>query len=252
MQDSFFEEITVLAKVKPTPSRKHGALICTAGINKHGEWVRMYPIRWDTFFKTNDNVKFHRWDKIVAPIYKDHIDKRVSSFHLDETSRIQLQGKVEGYRHKAGIIKDHLFPSIRKLWENNIEQSIAIIKPKKITSVYFRESTSDNSIMPQHEACPDVIPEIVIRYLCSDPHCETYHNMSLIDWEFTETLRKRINQFGLEKGKQSVKETILSLYHEKDVYFILGNAWNYYRYPKKWFIIGLLYIPNGYVNTWEW
>lgn len=108
------EDIMILAKTKPTPSKNNGALICTAGINSNGEWRRLYPIRWDTFF------------------------------------------------------------------------------------------------------------------------------------------RKNINEFGDEEGKARTAETIWSLYSKRDMYFVLGNSWDYYRWPKKWFIIGLIHVPRNCVNTWEW
>lgn len=38
------EELLILVKTYPTLSKKYFELVCTAGINKNGEWRRIYPI----------------------------------------------------------------------------------------------------------------------------------------------------------------------------------------------------------------
>lgn len=36
------KEILVLVKAYPEPSKKYGSSVCTAGITKEGEWIRIY------------------------------------------------------------------------------------------------------------------------------------------------------------------------------------------------------------------
>jgi hypothetical protein len=246
------EDIMILAKTKPTPSKNNGALICTAGINSNGEWRRLYPIRWDTFFRKNNLVKFRKWDIINVPIIKSDNDSRKSSYKIRSRDEIKLVDRLDNTRGRCGIIKDYLYPSVKTLWNDNVNRSTTILKPKRITKIWFTKSSLDNGIMPRNEAAPSDIPDIRIRWLCNDPNCRTYHNMTLLDWEFTETLRKNINEFGDEEGKARTAETIWSLYSKRDMYFVLGNSWDYYRWPKKWFIIGLIHVPRNCVNTWEW
>lgn len=39
-----FENIFIIAKTYPTRSKKYKELVCTAGIKKDGEWIRIYPV----------------------------------------------------------------------------------------------------------------------------------------------------------------------------------------------------------------
>ena len=38
------EKVLITVKTYPTLSRKHGELVCTAGVREDGSWVRLYPI----------------------------------------------------------------------------------------------------------------------------------------------------------------------------------------------------------------
>lgn len=246
------ENLTILVKTKPTPTKRNGALVCTAGINQHDEWRRIYPIRWENFFQSNDKTKFKKWDVINVPTIKAKNDQRMASYHISDYNDVQIVNRINNRRYRAGIIKRLLCHGVECLWGNSVERSLAIIKPKRITSIYYRESTSDNCIMPKSEAKPDIIPDIVFRYKCNNPDCKTYHNMICIDWEFTETLRKNINEYGEIEGEEKTSETIFNLIKSKDIYFVLGNSWDYFRFPKKWFIVGIMQMPIGSVSEWEW
>ena len=43
----------MLAKACPEISQKYESLICVAGITDKGEWRRIYPIPWKTFWGTS-------------------------------------------------------------------------------------------------------------------------------------------------------------------------------------------------------
>jgi hypothetical protein len=38
------EKILITVKTYPTLSRKHGKLVCTAGLREDGTWMRIYPV----------------------------------------------------------------------------------------------------------------------------------------------------------------------------------------------------------------
>jgi hypothetical protein len=46
-----WEKKTVLVTVKTYPehSQKHKTVVCTSGITDEGEWIRLYPIKIDTY-----------------------------------------------------------------------------------------------------------------------------------------------------------------------------------------------------------
>lgn len=47
------EKIVVLVRATPEESRKHGYLVCVAGINEKGEFRRVYPFEFSYGGKVN-------------------------------------------------------------------------------------------------------------------------------------------------------------------------------------------------------
>ena len=38
--------VTILVKALPQPSKTHGETVCCAGVTVHGEWKRLFPVRY--------------------------------------------------------------------------------------------------------------------------------------------------------------------------------------------------------------
>ena len=43
------KRLLLAVKAYPERSRKHGDVVCTAGITEEGEWIRLYPIDFQEF-----------------------------------------------------------------------------------------------------------------------------------------------------------------------------------------------------------
>jgi hypothetical protein len=41
------EEIVIVVKAIPQPSKRYGETVCCAGITRNGEWRRLYPSGFD-------------------------------------------------------------------------------------------------------------------------------------------------------------------------------------------------------------
>ena len=39
------EEVVIIVKAVPQPSKRYGEMVCCAGVTRQGEWRRLYPIR---------------------------------------------------------------------------------------------------------------------------------------------------------------------------------------------------------------
>lgn len=59
------ERVQVLTVVMtyPHPSSKHQELVCTAGITKAGEWVRLYPIDY-RYLPKDKQFRKYQWIEI--------------------------------------------------------------------------------------------------------------------------------------------------------------------------------------------
>lgn len=68
------ENILVLVRATPEKSRKHGHLVCVAGINDNNEWRRLYPVKFSYGDKLID---FNKRDMIQATLANPDNDKRL-------------------------------------------------------------------------------------------------------------------------------------------------------------------------------
>jgi hypothetical protein len=53
------EKILITVKTYPTLSRKHGELVCTAGLRINGTWMRIYPV---PFRRLDRDVVFEKYE----------------------------------------------------------------------------------------------------------------------------------------------------------------------------------------------
>lgn len=57
------KEVLVTVKAAPQTSKKHGDCVCTAGITREGEWIRLYPIPL-RLFQTGKGFKRFDWIEV--------------------------------------------------------------------------------------------------------------------------------------------------------------------------------------------
>lgn len=86
------EEILMIVKTYPTPSKTFGEVVCTAGIRlRDMAWVRLYPY---PFRQAERDFQFQSWQRIQARIEKtDNRDRRPESYKLVDVSTIRHLGK---------------------------------------------------------------------------------------------------------------------------------------------------------------
>ncbi len=86
------EEILILVKVYPTPSSKYGETVCTAGLTKDGNWIRVYPVPYRTL---KIEQQFQKFQWIQANIQKASEKlQRPESYKIDADS-IELLRQVK-------------------------------------------------------------------------------------------------------------------------------------------------------------
>ena len=113
------ENILVLVRAIPEKSRKYEHLVCVAGINKKGEWRRLYPFK---FSYGKNLIDFKKKDIINAELKSSEKDKRKES------------RKVINYKKKETLDDKHILekilPLISSIEKLKIEKaSLGIIKP---------------------------------------------------------------------------------------------------------------------------
>ena len=130
------EKVLITVKTYPTLSRKHGELVCTAGVREDGSWVRLYPI---PFRLLDYKDRYQKFDWIETRLVRNTKDPRPETFHLADTADIQQIGRMEtvdNWRERRDLmlkkakVYDRLEPLIAAAHANQL--SLAVFKPTKI------------------------------------------------------------------------------------------------------------------------
>lgn len=80
MTDRYVEKILITVMTYPHPSRGYQELVCTAGINEQGEWIRLYPI--DYRYRPRDKqFRKYQWINVEVERTGHGNDNRPESRH---------------------------------------------------------------------------------------------------------------------------------------------------------------------------
>jgi hypothetical protein len=257
-----WEKKTVLVTVKayPEKSKKHGTVVCTAGITSQGDWIRLYPMPYSSFL---GDTKIQRYDLIEVECeqVKDEKLGRKESHRVREgtvriINRSLSKGKVQGrapWAERNAKILPYLAPSLEYLEEKYLEDktSLGIIKPMEVLEFFTREALQqppeikayqrslDNQIIP----IIDVIPHIfAYKFRCFGCKNPKYHDIMCEDWELFESYRswwKRYPKVDLLWEK--LHEKFFDFIIKQDIHFYMGL----HSLMPTWLIIGLYYPPNA-------
>src|SRR5690242_11454271 len=74
------EEVVIVVKAVPQPSKRYGETVCCAGVTHNGEWRRLYPIR----FRHLKDRSFNRWQWIMCRTARRSGDSRSESRRVSE------------------------------------------------------------------------------------------------------------------------------------------------------------------------
>jgi hypothetical protein len=262
------ERIIVLAKTYPELSRKHGPLVCVAGVNEYGEWRRLYPIPFKIWTEEKyKTISFKKWHEIEVDVSErppEH-DRMAESRQVLNWEKIKIIRRINSWKYRLTIVKQILDPNIETIVENG--RSLGIIKPVRVNKFFdkprqrIREEAEkiilekmeevdsnltlldyvkmeDKYLLPEVKESDvkiDELPWIGYKFQCSN-QCKG-HEMMVIDWEAQRLFRRYKTINGPVK-----KKLFHELVFERDLYFVVGNTW---RYHKSFMIIGLFYPPKG-------
>ena len=171
------KKILVTVKAYPEKSRKHGQVVCTAGITDDGDWIRLYPMPFSTFLGPG---KIQRYDWIEAECEKvtDEKLKRKESYRVRDGSvnildRSLSLGKLKGktpWEKRNALVLPKIAPSLEHLEEQygKDKTSLGLIKPREVIEFFTREELQqppepkefqrslDNQIIPIVDAIPHI------------------------------------------------------------------------------------------------
>lgn len=254
----------MLVKTYPTPSTKHGELVCTAGIRlRDRQWVRIYPYPFRTL---GLDYRFAKWDVIEMPLRRAKGDPRPESHNLTDAAKIQ---KVEAigtgdkfWTPRMPYIRETALPSVRALMEGMLSQDKqewgATIRPVQVQagSAKFSVEHAGDDWSPEQLAklqkakdqliqnlfvdgtvaeLFQVLRKVPYRFYVqfTDMTGETYRKQ-VLDWEIAQLYfnsRRSVatDDEALEKVRQKIEDQIF--HPKREVHLILGNM--HYQYKQR-------------------
>ena len=253
------KEFLICVKAYPEYSTTYTETVCTAAVLREtGRLIRLYPIPF-RYLRGEHQFKKYQW--VQAKIKKNPKDDRPESYRIENDS-IRPLGIVDtkdGWSLRKRLIlsqTNNVFGSLEDLQDSQLAQrtSLGIIKPREIGRFHVEKKTEieiaeqekkKKQILSQPSFLVDkkdldLIPyRFMISFKCNDHNCTTWHNISILDWEFG-ALYRRVSRSVDWKEKMCQKfEQICS--QKKDVYFFMGNMASR---RKTFCILGIFYPPK--------
>lgn len=257
MQNYHVEELLVLTKTYPVPSRKYRETSCVAAINRNGDLRRLYPIPYRLL---DGEHQFKRWEWIRARICRPNNDHRPESYRIDVDSieRLSRVGTEAAWAERYQWIKLHQYNNFNAL-ENRRQYdgiTLGFIKPTRFSLIIekarYPEWTDEEKVKLIQDGLfdsPEVISRVPLKKVPFDFYyqyeCQTeggvdQHRHKITDWEvgalFWNCITKYDGQWESYFRKKLEKE-----FAEKDLMFLMGTI---HRFPDKWLIVGLFYPPK--------
>ncbi len=258
------EEIFVVAKTYPTVSKKYKELVCTAGINKNGEWIRIYPI---PFRNLEEYKQFQKYTWISAEIIPNPSDPRPESYKIN-TSSIEILEHVPPekdwvIRRQLILERSRVYTNLREIIEkanDGNQLSLCTFLPTKYLGVEIVENQAKEPTEEEQKAFKNANRSLFDTNVCeveftAMPHIPykfkikfeddegTISSMSVIDWEFSQLYLKYAKE--PELGSKKVKEKIES-YFKRDMHLFLGTMRQMHGWTKNpYTIIGVFYPPKS-------
>lgn len=259
----------ITVKTYPTISKKYDELVCTAGVQEDGSWIRIYPM---PFRKLDYENQYKKYQWMEAPFIKNQSDPRPESYSVTDIDKIKLLNTVDtshnwSERKKIIFNNQPIFTKLKELISkaNNNELSLAIFKPQKIVNFIWENTDREWSkekrdllkakskqmsffqTAEEIEKEFSVVPKLPYRFSYEFVDDEGTKSVLMIeDWEIGMLYWNCLMQCSNneEVALQMVEKKYFDKFLEKDLYFFLGTLKQYHGWAKNPFVIvGVFYPP---------
>ncbi len=253
------KKVLVTVKAYPEKSKKHGTVVCTAGITDKGDWIRLYPMPYSSFLGAN-KIQRYDWIEVECEKVTDEKLQRKESYRVRDGSvniidRFLSQGKIKGkapWEQRNAIVLPKIAPSLEYLEEQyEIDKtSLGLIKPREVIDFFTREELQqppepkafqrslDNQIIPIIDTIPHIF---AYKFTCAGCDEKKTHNIMCEDWELFESYRSWWKSYPDVKVLwEKLHEKFFDFMIKHDLHFYMGM----YSQMPTWLIIGLYYPPK--------
>lgn len=265
------KKILITVTAYPLPSRSYDELVCTAGIDEQGNWVRIYPVPFKFLkgLRKENNMESYKYTWIEIDLKKRTDDFRPESYSpvkydFSDVKVLNKIGTAKTWRERKEICLQNIFTNMEELISDSKEpknKSLAVFKPTEILDFIIKEVSREwkdewKEIRNQGDLFGNHQPEKMIRkipynfyYKFKDDRGKI-SSLMIEDWEigalYWNCLRdsKSDEVETLKKVKQKFFD---ELAFKKDLYLFLGTTkqWHQRRASNPFVIVGVFYPPKS-------
>lgn len=241
-------------KAYPTPAEEVGEAVCTAGVDRQGNWLRVFPVAFrDLPFERRFSK--YQW---IRGRFKKSSDPRPESHDLDHDTIVCLEtvGTDRGtWVSRRALIEPHIVASVEELQllaQDGI-RTMGYVRPAGVPELIIENREADwsakkaglldqGTLFSKPKARLERIPfRFAYRFHCEGTACNG-HDMTVLDWEMHEAYRSWRQDYGDAWREKFVEKFGPAFFEKHDVHFSLGNI---ARFPQSFCINGLFYPLHG-------
>ena len=246
--------VLITVKTYPLPSRGYQEIVCTAGVQPDGTFIRLNPIdyRYRPYWQW---YKKYQW--VDVEVEKHDKDPRKESFR-PKLETLKPYGEPLDTKNNWQERKKYvLAKGAHSMEELNIFQdldrtSLGITRPKEIFGLDIDEVERDwkpewktlflqqRLFGPQQKPLEKIPYRFSYRFACDDSRCNGNHKLMIEDWEICELFLRMRNMYQDEKVALDMVRN--KFYNEIcgskiDTHFFVGTTLQY----GTWIILGVFW-----------
>ena len=254
------KKILITVKTYPSISSKYEELVCTAGFDEDGNFLRIYPI---PFRKLDYKKQYRKYYWVEMDLVKNTSDFRPESYRPvnieaeDVVVVLNKLGTQHNWRARKEIVLNKVYTDISKLIDEAKDEkkrtSLAVFKPAKIKDFVWENtdrewSNKQKAVLQQQNLFEDKNHFEVVRklpykfsYIFEDIKGKSCKLMNE-DWELGALYWNCLVKHEGDEAAAclDVKKKYWDDFAKtKDLYFYLGTTYqNHLRAPNPFIIIG--------------
>jgi hypothetical protein len=239
-------EAVVIIKAAPQVGQKHGETVCCAGLDLHGNWLRLYPISFRTL---GDGQRFGRWDRIRFNWRLPSDDQRLESRRVDQDS-LEITGELK-IGERQNFLSNTIVTGLNA--ERSKKKSLALLKAKFLEFKYEKKSEQELEIEERKfellRAQPDLFNTKPMIPYKPCPYSFKYKYQTddgkregtCQDWEIEATYFNWVRLYGEQKTLSELERVFGQEYPQKGMLFAMGT---HSQYPETWLINGIVRLDD--------
>ncbi|MBK8516519.1 MAG: hypothetical protein IPL55_09630 [Saprospiraceae bacterium] len=262
------KKILITVTTYPLPSRNYDELVCTAGIQENGEWIRIYPMPLSFLngLKREGKIAQTKYTWIEIDVKKRTDDFRPESYSpndytfKDLTVGETIDTKSNWFLRKQLCLKE-VYTNMELLIEDSKDpknQSLATFKPTKIHKLIIEKDDEDwkpvwkalqsqMSLFPNEAKEREPFPKVPYKFRYEfEDETGKVRKLMIEDWEIGQLYWNCLKSTNgneteaLDKVRQQYETNFIN---NKDIYFFLGTTkeWHTRRSKNPFVIIGVFY-----------